>query len=113
MKMKLAYLIVSTLLLMGISQVKAQNTPQTVIIRMLETSTNTPPKIYVTDASGNTAQIKIDYLNYKAIDTAIPNNNVKLQNEINKFKIEGFKIDGISNYSIGAAATTLVIMSKD
>ncbi len=113
MKMKTVFFIISTLLLMGVSTLAAQNTPQTAIIRMVETSTNTPSKIYVTDASGNTVQIKIDYLNYKTIDTTIPDNNVKLQNEINKLKIDGFKIDGISNYSIGAAATTLVIMSKD
>ncbi len=109
MKIKTVFLILSTLLFISINQAAAQNTPQTVIIRMWEIPLGAPSRMYVTDPSGNTTQIKIDSPNAKTLDTAIPNNHTTLQNEINKFKMEGFKIDGISNYS----NMILIIMSKD
>lgn len=107
MKLKIFFLIVVAFIL--VSTINAQNTPQTVIIKIWEVEMNGVSKIYITDASGNTKIIELENITFKTQESAISNNNVKLQNELNKLKRDGFEIK--STYQRGAYTT--IIMSKD
>jgi len=114
MKMKTVFFIISTLLLMGVSTLAAQNTPQTVIIRMWESVTMS--QIITTKPDGKVDRTPLQkgghyhkYYNEKSIE----NNSLLFQSEINKWKKEGFKIDGVTHSVYGDNFFTIIIMSKD
>lgn len=113
MKMKSVLLIVVTFVLVGMSQINAQsNEPETVVIRMVESSLK--PQIIITKPEGTVVSIPLEKirLNYNN-DKAYENNSVLLQSEINKWKKEGFKIDGVTHSVYGDNFFTIIIMSKD
>lgn len=113
MKMKSVLLIIVTFVLVSISQINAQNNEsQTVIIRAVESWRKS--QLIVTKPEGVVVSSELEgiYLN-KNSDKAYENNLLLLQSEINKWKKEGFKIDGVTHSVYGDNFFTIIIMSKD
>lgn len=105
-KQTLLTLIVFTFI--GIGNVNAQEqSNQTVIIKVYEFSANNNSKIMVIEPNGTIVELKLD----KMLSSG-EQNIIKIQNEINKWKNEGFIVDGISGGSGTNGVITTIILSK-
>lgn len=105
---KLMLLTLTILLFLGIENVSAQdNNPQTVIIKIYEFAANNNSKILIIDPQGNIAEIDL-----KKMLTDNEQNIIPIQKEINKWKSEGFTIEGISGGSVMSGIITTIILSK-
>ena len=111
---KLILLAVSAMLFLGMGNVSAQNKePKTLIIRTLEFVMGGSSKMIITEPSGISQTIKLSNLDYRKGED-IASNQATIQAEINKWKKEGYEIDGISNSVVGdGMLITTIILSKD
>ena len=106
--LKLILLTLTTLLFLGVGNVNAQEKkPQTVIIKIYEFAANNNSKIVIIDPQGNIAEIDL-----KKLLTDNEQNIIPIQKEINKWKSEGFTIEGISGGSLASGIITTIFLSK-
>lgn len=103
-------LVFTAMLIFGMGNVNAQdNVSKTVIIRVTESLFRGKPSIITIDSEGKTSIVD---LNGGLDETGA--NTIRIHQEINKWKKEGYEIDGISNSAIGETTMiTLVILSKE
>lgn len=101
-------LTLSVVTFLGMGNVSAQEqSNQTVIIKVYEFSANSNSKIMVIEPNGTIVEKKLDKML-----TSGEQNIVEIQNEINKWKNEGFVIDGISGGTVTNGLITTIILSK-
>lgn len=96
---KLILLTVTTILFFGMSNVSAQEKKaQTVIIQAYAEMDGTKSKmsLLVTPTDVKSYEIPLNEVGFKNRKEATINNSAILQKEIDKWKNEGFVIDGIS-----------------
>lgn len=107
---KLIFLAVTAMLFLGMGSVSAQE-KSTVIIRVYEEyKTNSHIAIVSPDGTIKT----IDLKNMKPGNFNESNTNLSIvQSEINVWKKQGFKVDGIANTTAVTALITTIILSKD
>lgn len=113
---KISLIALLTLVITGISfQSTAQDSkaPQTVIIRMSEFSAQVESSIITVHPDGTSDSQKISQTPPKHYEINAPKNTLILHKEINKWKLKGFIIDGISNSNSDFMITTIVILSKE
>lgn len=110
-------LTLTVFLCLGTSQGMAQEkTPQTVLIRAFEL----PPlgggrssRITVTSPDGSFKSTDLTEIDAKTYDGAATN-SVIIQKEVDKWKKEGFEVDGLSTQTtISGGMITTIILSKD
>ncbi len=110
-KVRLVLVAVVAMLFLGIGSVNAQEkTPQTVIIQMATELNGTKVMYFllVIEPNGNSYEIPVNEDNIKDRKLVAVNNFKVLQKEINKWKYEGFVIDGTSETN----GYVNIIMSK-
>lgn len=108
---KLIVLAATAMLFLGIGNVNAQeNNPQTVIIQVFPDldGAKLTPLLLVISPDGNSYEVSMNEVSVKTKKTATIDNLKILQKEINKWKNEGFVIDGKSETS----GYINIIMSK-
>ncbi|HRO75518.1 MAG TPA: hypothetical protein PLP27_05170 [Crocinitomicaceae bacterium] len=93
-KLKLVVIAVVAMLFLGINNVNAQEkSSEIVIIRVLETSASrTQPCITTTDSEGKVTKIELE----KGWKDESVNNQILIQNELKKWKSNGYKITHLS-----------------
>ncbi|WP_343637286.1 hypothetical protein [Fluviicola sp.] len=110
-------LTLSVCLLLGTSQGMAQEkTSQTVLIRAFEL----PPlgggrssRMTVTSPDGSFKSTELAEIDAKTYDGAA-NNSVIIQKELDKWKKEGFEVDGLSTQTtLSGGIITTIVLSKD
>lgn len=112
--LKLTLVAVTAILFLGMSNVNAQ-AQKTVIIKTYELAGSLfKSKMVVTDPSGKTETIIMKTLNWGKIENIVAENSAILQDEINKWKKEGYVIDGLTSGGLGdGIMVTTVVLSKD
>ena len=113
--MKKINLITVLLLLMTVVsfQVSAQNVlPQTVIIRTFEASKKNSSMV-ITSPNGSIKSVELANVDIISFE-GNKDNSVIIQSEINKWKSQGFTIDGLSSFSnyVGVIITTIILSKK-
>lgn len=95
-----------TMLFLGFGNVNAQeSTSQTVIIRVLESpGVGLKPCIVITDSQGNSTKTELK----KGLDES-GENAVLIQNELNKWKNQGYKITEMSTAGETFFRTTIIL----
>lgn len=112
--LKLTLVALTAILFLGMSNVNAQE-QKTVVIKTYEfVGAFAKSKMVVTDPSGKTTMTIMKTLNWGKIEDIAGENSVILQDEINKWKKEGYTIDALTSGSTGQAAmmVTTVVLSK-
>ncbi|MBW7867327.1 MAG: hypothetical protein H3C31_03260 [Brumimicrobium sp.] len=106
---KLILLAVIATLFLEVGNASAQENPsKTVIIRVTERRVGGNPAIVTTNPEGKTNIIQLE----KGFDESGANALI-IQKEIEKWKKEGYEIDGISSSVMGdVALITIIILSK-
>lgn len=108
---KLRLILVTTIvaLFLGMSNVNAQaKNSQIVIIKAYEFAASGKSKMTVTDPKGSVTEIKLS-----KILSSEEQNTIPIQKEINKWKNEGFVIEGVSSGFDAVGLITTIILSKD
>lgn len=99
---------VTALLFFPIGKVNAQEkNNQTVIIKVYEFTANSNSKIIVVKPDGTVEENKLN-----KIFTSGEQNAVDIQNEINKWRNEGFEIDGIAGGGLTTGIVTTIVLTK-
>jgi hypothetical protein len=109
-KVRLVLVAVVAMLFLGIGSVNAQ---ETVIIKVYDIPMMVKSRMIVITPSGESKIVELKNINAKNLDEATIENYKIVQNEITIWKKEGYKIDGLSNSSLGDAVITTIILSKD
>lgn len=114
--MKKINLIAVLILLMTVVsfQVSAQNTqPETVIIRTFEANKKSSTMV-VTSPDGSIKSIELTNVDIVSFE-GNQDNSVIIQSEINRWKSQGFTIDGLSSFSnyVGVIITTIILSKKE
>ena len=106
---KLVVLATMTMLFLGMGNVSAQeNQSKTVVIRVIESMFRGKSSIVTIDPEGKTNITELK----NGLDE-FSENTVLIQKELEKWKKEGFKIDGVSNSGWGdVMMVTTIILSK-
>ena len=104
---KLIFLAVTATLFLGIGNVSAQKS-ETVIIKVYEFIASSNSKIMVIDPKGVVVETEL-----KKMLTNGEQNIILMQKEIDKWKNEGFTIDGISGGTASTGLVTTIILSKN
>jgi hypothetical protein len=109
---KLILLAVTTMLFFGMESVNAQEkSSEIVIIRVIETSSvKMPPCITTTDSEGKVTKIELE----KGWRDELTNNQIHIQNELKKWKLNGYEIthlstSGSSSGDVPISFTTIVL----
>lgn len=110
-KVKLILAVVTAMLLLGVSSVNAQEkSTEMVIIRITETSSRKGSGIIITDSEGKINKIELarDWIDESG------NNQMIIQNELKKWKQEGYKIthlstSGSTSGDVPISRTTIIL----
>ncbi len=99
-------LVVTAMLFLGMESVSAQKS-ETVIIKVYEFVASNNSKIMVIDPKGVVVETEL-----KKMLTKGEQNIILMQKEIDKWKNEGFTIDGTSGGTASTGLVTTIILSK-
>lgn len=110
----LKLLLCIAVLFLAITPIYAQDkTPQTVIIKTFELFIGKESQMVVTSPDGTSKNIQLQNVDSKNYAIGTGNNNAIVQSEIDRWKKQGFEIEGLSTTVSGALLLTTIILSKD
>lgn len=87
--------------------------PQTVVIKTFEIFGAKGSKMVVTSPDGESKTIELQRIDPGNYLIGTGENNAILQSEINQWKKQGFKLDGLSTSVAGSLVLTTIILSNE
>ena len=110
---RLMLLAITAMLFLGMGNISAQQKQeQTVIITIYEFSAIYKSRMIVVDPSGNSKTVELKTITLKSLEETVAANSISIQSEINKWKSEGYEIDGMTANTSGDSKTSMIILSK-